>query len=395
MAAGCFFHEDRFQFENLIREIKICRWIPRPYINRVAMAICSCRRKKRMLDENEVKRALVFLQEIVLMHNTQETILPETLAEFLYSSINGICNESRKRLLCILFETKNKDFHNLTRETISNIHNLGEKILKEKNKNKIPPVILARLLMKKKKAMSVKEEICLPMHPRLVKRLHREINGNFYQFGAKNKCFLELEKSKNLDSIVNRIKQTFVRVLCQDLESLQDVINQLLPAARKVQKQADNRRKIYFQNLANIASNEDTELYLKEILTDDFGKKVSASQRKKKNKYQVPLGGHCLHCLKPFKSLKKNSDKACTYHPGFISHAGRWSCCDREAEENVPTQKGHKEKGCCVAPHVWRINKKTYRKTHAFIELNTCMQDQLLRNIMGCSSKMAMELLGV
>ncbi|KAK3577849.1 hypothetical protein CHS0354_010410 [Potamilus streckersoni] len=395
MAAGCFFHEDRFQFENLIREIKTCRWIPRPYINRVAMAICSCRKKKRMLDENEVKRALVFLQEIVLMHNTRETILPETLAEFLYSSLNGICNESRKRLLCILFETKNKDFHNLTRETISNIHNLGEKNLKEKDKNMIPPEILARLLTRKKKAMPIEQNICLPMYPRLMKLLHIEINGHFHQFGAKNKCFLELEESKNLDSIDNSIKQTFVRVLCRDFESLQDIINQLLRAARKVQEQADNRREMYLQSLANMADDEDTEPYEKGIFSDDFGKKVAASQRKKKSMCPVPPAGHCLHCLKPFERYKKTSDKACTYHPGFISHAGRWSCCDREAEENIPTQKEHKDRGCCVATHVWKINKKTYRKTHALPELNTCMQDQLLRKVVGCSSKMAIQLLGV
>ncbi|KAL3860677.1 hypothetical protein ACJMK2_010768 [Sinanodonta woodiana] len=394
MAAGCFFHEDRFQFENLIREIKACRWVPRPYVNRVAMAICSCRKKKKSLDEKEVKTAFNFFQKIVLKNDTHETTLPKTLADFLHSSLNGTFNESRKRLLCILFEAKNKDFHNLTRETVSNIHNMGEKICKKKDHKKIPPEILARLLVKKKKSMSIVEEICLPMYPRLMKPLQIEINGHFKEFGAKNKCFLELDESKNLVSIENSIKQTFVRVFCHNLESLQDIKYQLIPAARKVQEQADDRREMYLQYMAN---NQVTYLDENDIDADDFGKEDVTNQRKyrKKSKRRIPQSGHCLHCLKPFKKLKKSCDQTCTYHPGSISHVGRWSCCDREAKANVPTQEEHKDQGCCVATHIWKINKKTYRKTHGLPALNACMQDHLFQKVVGCSSRMAMELLGV
>ncbi|KAJ8301505.1 hypothetical protein KUTeg_020492 [Tegillarca granosa] len=76
---SCIFHKDRTNFDKVTREVERAKIIPKAYAHRLAMAICSCKRKKInihvLMTEKNLQKRLTDLKERVAM----ETNWPDNL----------------------------------------------------------------------------------------------------------------------------------------------------------------------------------------------------------------------------------------------------------------------------------------------------------------------------
>lgn len=379
----CLFHADKLRFEQLEKELKQSKWISRCNGHRLASAVCSCR--KNFDWEPDQEELAEYASHFRAILQTQEWKLSSHLSAFIKNILDSVTptDYSRCRLLKILFLAQQGDFSFLTRTAIckNNVETTNVKKVKPVS-NKLTQKQFEIMERKKKKKLD-SEVVELPMFPGNIKKLETKLGSDLVKFSKKERFFYEMKHQLNNRSFNNDVNTTYIEIWSRNPGAIKSVASCLKQKATEAQEMAETikedrktmKRERRIARKARHYDYMDDEyldndicddgLVCKDRLSSDFQLKVSKQDKhtgRKQVKKSVLTGGHCLHCLKAFTSLK-NAD-GCKYHPGFVFH-GRWNCCGEVVKNEFDMESEHAETGCVEGPkllHIWRTHKKAHRK---------------------------------
>ncbi|XP_078337835.1 uncharacterized protein LOC111136771 isoform X2 [Crassostrea virginica] len=364
----CMYHGDRAGFAVLTRELKRNRVLPKPYLTRLASAVCSCRKCKtdinQMLRETDLGHMIKHLEEEELPR------LSASLVNYLLRIIRKTPFEQycETKLLYIVYKAlAERSYDELTYNAINSRPKPLPPVAAVKNPGRISMSKKQFNCMQNKKLRkkdSVRHVI-LPLFARNVLKLkqshdYQRLREEF----APDGLFVSFCEKENTNFINSNQTKTAVQLYLKNVGRFSSLVAKLKQVAENLQTERDDQLRTRKQMCLerNVEPHHDNQtitefaLDLKESSGSQFGKKKST-----KRKHKKPLilsGGHCLNCLAPFVDIH-TKERECRHHPGFLVYPKQvWSCCKRKSKELKADYAVHSQTGCRTSQHNWRPHKK-------------------------------------
>lgn len=334
----CFYHNEKGYFGVVAKELKPMLGIPRTCLSRLAMAICSCRKKtdkrtsfEEMIQQDEYEN--IGDSDLLYKLFASGSSSNNAMSQGSYANANGyisnaikyksLGNESATRLVIILKMASRKNYKYLCEEMIGQQQQLdstssdNEQIAtttieaKEKGSVSISPlkndVIIYKnnskracrsheirfILQKRKRQADTMTRQTLPMFGGSVKTLYRtkNIGEKFCALSAKCKpCVIEMDFEATGERMRQNMKMTIIKIWCKRMH-LPIIVRTLTDAARKVQETNDaiHRQQKQFRRPWDSKKghdscefNQEFPPHLKEIRKSNFSRKQHSSHKKSK-----------------------------------------------------------------------------------------------------------------
>lgn len=415
----CLFHSARPQFDKMVRSVQQAKIIPKQFAGRLAMAVCSCRKKKinvcALMTEKELHDKMLELKDRLCV----EKDWPDSLIDYFYQVLSddiSLEHDSKCRFIYVIHQAiiyNNYDM--LTRAAVSS--NIQEvKPVKKLDNKPLPKHVVDIIIRRKMRKANIQRKLSLSMFPGNLKSLQE--CPDFVELVAENKNNVNIvfNHSENTKHMKNNNNQTeamvaggdekIIKEFCEALKKLAINQQKKMDTRYKAIKERRSRRRKHVFNVTMTTDYDDVnnDTNLKDELADNYAftrkklwqKKSQASGQKTANQ-SVLMGGHCLSCLKPFNGLKTElrEKDPCIYHPGYTyfnieDSTIRWTCCDEQALDDKPTPEDHSQTGCCSGNHIWRPHKKVSRKpgvNHKEENVGDIAKKLVNQNSVGMSSK--------
>ncbi|XP_069114367.1 uncharacterized protein [Argopecten irradians] len=330
---ACLYHDNKLCFQQLSRDIQHSKLIPRPYVYRLAMAVCSCRRQKpnlqSLLQASDLNKIILFIQD-QLQHRQSH------LKSFLNSELQkGISLD--KYSLCMLLYVINQSYQNRSYEFLQG---RGPGMEKPKNVNVQKPnkqKVCEMAVKKTLKKLKSKAESTIPIFPGNLMQLRETDCFKKLIFEHRRHIVLMFNKVANQRTYADKKASSHVIIHYSDPGTLSTFKSRLWSAAVEIQAAVDKKRLCFITCQCTIV----LACAVKETRQKDFTLKLK--KRKCSQTSPSPLiEGQCYNCQGPFEGLK-HSD-SCKHHPGFIRDAV-WTCCGEEAKKTKAFHQTHQETG--------------------------------------------------
>ncbi|CAG2222636.1 unnamed protein product [Mytilus edulis] len=361
----CLYHADKCHFDIVTRDIEKAKIIPRNYVKRLAMCVCSCRKNKFKITD-EVRQ--LDLQEMAnyLGNCIKSEKWPVSLVSMLKPLLLDVRLQqySQSMLVWILYKAINCQTYSLLDSLIKK-KEPGE--VPKKPEQKMTAVQFNHMINKKWRNSLYKIEVIVPMFAGNTKVLQNDERFQNLQLKHKD-VVVKIDNKANSEFIDKNLKKTKVKLGGKVKDGLHEMARHLIKIGEDIQKILDKKRSDIFQKKkmarlqrknyqdSNIDEPDESLLY-KEEMTDLYKRRCEANRIG--NKTRTPgaslKDGHCINCLDKFVTLKHPD--VCKYHPGFIDLEGNWNCCGMKSQFNQPTLKEHQITGCSTGVHNWRHGK--------------------------------------
>ncbi|XP_060077046.1 uncharacterized protein LOC132556628 [Ylistrum balloti] len=376
----CLYHNDKLAFQQLSRDIQHAKLIPRPYVYRLGMAVCSCRRKKPdikgLLQSSDLHIIISSVQE--KLHSNEEQ---KFLKNFLNSEVvKGIStdNYSLCMFLYVLYQSYKNNTYNFLQGTSPAVDRPKKVKVEKTNKQKVKQMVV----QKRMKTLKSKQECKMKIFPGNLLRLKDTEGFKKLLYQYRKDIVLKFNKEANERTFTSKIAITHVILHYKDVKMLATFRSKLWSAAEEIQKEMDNRhseqRRSYGQRIIydkEVLDHTATACAVKETRQTDYIKKL----KKRGWTPQTPsplIDGQCFNCLGTFEGLKDAAP--CQHHPGYLKNEV-WTCCGEKAMTAKPCHKDHQETGCVVGIHNWRQRKTGGRKLDSYTRYTTAEDYKLSR----------------
>lgn len=365
----CLYHGDKCHFDIVTRDIEKAKIIPRNYVKRLAMCVCSCRKNKFKITD-EVRQLDLQEMAIYLGNCIKTEKWPVSLVTLLRPLLLDVRLEqySQSMLVWTLYNA-------IKCQTYSLLDSLIKKkepgVVSRKPEQKMTPVQYNHMINKKWKNSLHKIELIVPMFAGNIKVLQNDERFQNLQLKHKD-IVVKIDNKANSEFMDKNLKKTKVRLGGKVKDEIHGMANRLHRIGEDIQRILDKKRSDSYQkkkmarlqrrinhnsNIDEAFINTDESLKYKEEMTDLYKRRCEANRigYKSKTPGASLKDGHCINCLDKFVTLK-NPD-VCKYHSGFIDLEGNWNCCGLKSQFNRPTLKEHQSTGCSIGVHNWRHGK--------------------------------------
>ncbi|OWF37388.1 hypothetical protein KP79_PYT13991 [Mizuhopecten yessoensis] len=355
--------------KQLCRDIQHAKLIPRPYVYRLGMAVCSCRRKKPdlqgLLKSSDLRTIVSAIQDKV-NSKTEQKFLKTFLDSELMKGVS-LNNYSVCMLLYVIYQS----CQNNTYEFLQGSSRAVERPPKAKGEKVRKQNVYEMAVKKRLKKLNSKQESTVKIFPGNLGQLRETESYKQLVYEYKRDIVMKFNKDANDRAFTNGTTATQVIIHYTDLGKLASFKSRLNSVAGEIQGEMDRTRMVRLNNRRarvlrrgyNRGSDESdlttAACAIKETRQKDFHQKLKKGGRSPPT--PSPLtGGHCFNCLGTFEGLRDSGP--CQHHPGFVKDEV-WTCCGEKVDKTKPIHEDHQETGCIVSIHNWRQRKNSGRRS--------------------------------
>ncbi|XP_046549366.1 uncharacterized protein LOC124259303 isoform X2 [Haliotis rubra] len=368
----CIFHTDKTGFECLRRQLQLLKVLPRHLSQRLAMAVCSCR-KTRTTTINISNEEFSELKQTLKGHfnqwiNTTSSSALAVACNILHTDSSPTSSE--KHLLYIIDRALNGDFTLLEAEKETSRRSTVTKDAEPScgsdnsdNAVKLTKRQIGLMVKKRKRKMPIKEGVSIPLHRNYIEPLQKVVGARFEKICQKFKCVVEVDWDATNSNMQSEVKQTKLLVWCRSSQTISDIrryLLEILNDRRLVQNTLNMKRYSHVNGETEIVR----DIVLSYQLTDHFTEKVLGRKRHRNRTWQCRQRVKslpsvldtmlCSRCHQPYSEVLVK-DTPCNFHPGQRDESNGeliWNCCHKQSEYG-DIADDHLYTGCWTGSHMW------------------------------------------